>query len=494
MSVMTAQPVRPNLPPLGMRVVLAESVIRCADGQILFDTASGVQIRLRPRAMELLGDSGDLVVTDSAGARLARSLLDRGLADPVWGDETGVAPSDVTVVIPVRDRTEQVRRLVATLPAQIPVVIVDDGSFDAQSLIGLGRTVVRHETSHGPAAARNTGLAQVTTDYVCFLDSDVTLEEGTLTRLRREFLDPAVAIAGPRILGFPLDDGAGSIARYEAARSSLDLGRRPARVAPATRVSYLPSAALMARVAALKGGFDEAMQVAEDVDLVWRVVAAGWTVRYVPQSTVRHDHRVAATAWLERKTFYGTGAELLTRRHGDLVAPLRLDPLCALAVAALASQRRWSVPVAAVAAGGHLAVMAVRTRPPQQRLTTGGTLTAMSLVATGWQLAAAVTRHHWPLAAVAALASWRARRVVAVAAIAEGVADYRRVRPDLDPATYLLLHRADDLAYGFGVWAGAVRGRSIRPLLPAWTRPWRRGSAQPTPHPDKEKTDGTQVV
>lgn len=486
---MTATTIEPTgaavapLPPLGMRVRLSETVTRCGDGQVLFDTASGTQVRLRPRAIQLLDDSRDLVVSDRASARLARALLDRGLADPWWGEESGVAPADVTVVIPVRDRTDEVRRLLGTLPLQVPVVIVDDGSRDPQAVVGLGRTVIRHEQSRGPSAARNTGLAQVATEYVCFLDSDVVIEEGTLTRLRREFLDPAVAIAAPRILGFPLAPDAGSIARYEAARSSLDLGTRPARVAPATRVSYLPSAALMARVAALGAGFDESMQVAEDVDLVWRVVADGWSVRYVPQCSVRHDHRIGASAWLGRKAFYGSGAEPLTRRHGDLVAPVRLDPLAAVAVAALAAQRRWSLPLAAVAAGGQLALMAARTRPPQQRLTTGGTLTAMSLVATGWQLASAVTRHHWPLAAVAALASARARRVVTVAAVAEGIADYRRVRPDLNPATYLLLHRADDLAYGFGVWSGAVRGRSIRPLLPAWTRPWRRASAPPAQDP-----------
>lgn len=480
---MTRRPVRPDLPPAGMRVKLGESVIRCAGGQVLFDTASGTQIRLRPRAIELLGNSRELFVSDPDGARLARSLLDRGLADPVWGDEPAGVPSDVTVVIPVRDRAEQVRRLVATLPPQVPVVIVDDGSRDPSALVTLDKPVVRHEIPRGPAAARNAGLRSVTTDYVFFLDSDVVLETGTLTRLRREFLDPAVAVAGPRVLGLPLRDGAGGVARYEAARSSLDLGERPARVAPATRISYLPSAALMARVAALGDGFDETMQVAEDVDLIWRLVADGWSVRYVPQCNVRHDHRVATMAWLQRKAFYGTGAEPLARRHGDLVAPLRVDPLCALAVLALAAQRRWSLPVAGVASGCHLVLMAGRTRPPQSRLTTGATLTTMSLVATGWQLAGAATRHHWPIAVAAAIASRSARRAVVVAAVAEGLADYRRARPDLDPATYLMLHRADDLAYGLGVWFGAIRGRSIRPLLPVWTRPWRRAKASPPQAP-----------
>ena len=39
------------------------------------------------------------------------------------------------------------------------------------------------------------------------------------------------------------------------------------------------------------GGFDESLTVGEDVDLVWRLVAAGWTVRYEPGATVRHPMR-----------------------------------------------------------------------------------------------------------------------------------------------------------------------------------------------------------
>lgn len=472
------------LPPIGMRVRLSQSVVRCAGDEVLFDTASGAQVRLRPGAVAILRDDRELTVTDVVSARLARALLDRGLADPLWvGADTGV-PTDVTVVVPVRDRPGPLAALLATLPTGLPVIVVDDGSQDAAATERIARsagaTLIRRDTSRGPAASRNAGLRLVTTPMVCFLDSDVLVDPTTITALRLHFLDPAVAIAGPRVLGVELPEGAGVVARYEADRSSLDLGRRPARVAPATRVSYLPSAAMMARVAALGSGFDEDMQVAEDVDLVWRTVAAGWTVRYAPEATVRHDHRVAVGEWLRRKAFYGTGAEPLSRRHRDQVAPLRLDPMAALAVGSLAAQRRWSVAVAAAAVGAHVALMAARTRPPQTRVRTGATLTAMTLAATAWQGAAAITRHHWPLALGASLVSRRTRRVVLLAALAEGVADYRRVRPALDPGRYLIAHRADDLAYGAGVWAGAIRGRSVRPLLPVWTRPWRR----PTPRPD----------
>ena len=42
--------------------------------------------------------------------------------------------------------------------------------------------------------------------------------------------------------------------------------------------------------------------------------------------------------------------------------------------------------------------------------------------------------------------------------------------PGLDPVRYVLGHLADDVAYGAGVWAGALRARSAAPVRPviAW--------------------------
>ena len=49
-----------------------------------------------------------------------------------------------------------------------------------------------------------------------------------------------------------------------------------------TRVAYVPTAALLVRRAALGDGFDESLRNGEDVDLVWRLIEAGWRVRYEP--------------------------------------------------------------------------------------------------------------------------------------------------------------------------------------------------------------------
>ena len=66
--------------------------------------------------------------------------------------------------------------------------------------------------------------------------------------------------------------------------------------------------------------------------------------------------------------------------------------------------------------------------------------------------------------------SRRVRRLVAAAVVADTAAGWVRQRPATDPATYAVLRRLDDLAYGWGVWRGAVSERSVRSLLPAWRR------------------------
>jgi mycofactocin system glycosyltransferase len=157
-------------------------------------------------------------------------------------------------------------------------------------------------------------LAAATTALVAFLDSDVVPEPGWLDPLLGAFADPAVGLAAPRIVA--LAPVRGWLGRYEALRSSLDLGPDPALVVPRSRVAYVPSAALVVRRDAAGAGFDDRMRVAEDVDLVLRLHGAGWRLRYEPAARVAHDHRTRPVQWWLRKAYYGTGAAPLALRHG----------------------------------------------------------------------------------------------------------------------------------------------------------------------------------
>ncbi len=377
----------------------------------------------------------------------------------------------------MRDRTAGIARLLTALRADpdtaaAPVLVVDDGSADAAALAAAataaGAEVLRSEVSRGPAAARNTGLRAARTPLVAFLDSDCVPRPGWLPPLRRHLGDPRVALVAPRVVAL---GGAphGRLAAYEAAVSALDMGPRPAAVRPLAGVSYVPSAALLVRREALGAGFDESMRVAEDVDLVWRLAAAGWRVRYEPAAEVAHDHPSAAGPWLRRRAFYGTGAALLAQRHGAAVAPVVVSGWSAAALGLALAGRTPGRLAAAGVLGGATVRLARRLAPPGGRppaalaagLVVRGTATAART------LARAATRHHWPVAVAGAVVSRRARVLLTGVAVVDGLAAWWPHRRAVGPATFLAARRAEDLAYGAGLWAGALRARSAGALLPA---------------------------
>ncbi|WP_219416366.1 mycofactocin biosynthesis glycosyltransferase MftF [Pseudonocardia nigra] len=459
--------------PTGLRVALDRQILAVDDGAVLFGGAPPRMLLLSQAARALLADGGAFTVTDATSAALARRLLDVGIAHPVTAPAAAVpAATDVTVVVPVKDRVAGLERLLAALPAGLGgLVVVDDGSADPAAIRRVaeraGARVLRHPAARGPAAARNAGLAVATTPLVAFLDSDVVPEPGWLEPLLACFADPAVGLAAPRIVALPPIRG--WLATYEAVRSSLDMGPEAAPVVPRSRVAYVPSAALLVHRNAVGDGFDERMHVAEDVDLVLRLHAARWRMRYQPVSRVAHDHRTTLRAWWLRKAYYGTGAAPLAQRHPGSVPPMVLTPSSA-AVAALLLLGR---PVAALGAVAVTAASAERlarklelVRNPRP---TAARLVGLGTIGTLTQTADAVTRHYWPLALAACLVSRRARRTVAAVALAEGVVDWWRRRggdPRPTLAGHVLARRLDDLAYGSGLWWGALRHRTVEPLRP----------------------------
>src|SRR5262249_52454453 len=179
----------------------------------------------------------------------------------------------------------------------------------------------------------------VTAGRVRFRGGDCRPGPGWIGGLAAHLADPAVAAAAPRMVAVPAGpDWAG---RYTTAACCLDLGDTEARVVPGTRVAYVPTAALVVRRAALAGGagaggvFDPALRWGEDVDLVWRLHAAGWRSRYDPATRVSHHEPEGWAALLARRFRYGTSAAPLALRHPGQVPPLVLHPWPALTVAGL---------------------------------------------------------------------------------------------------------------------------------------------------------------
>jgi len=458
----------------GFTVELDGDVRRSRDGHLMLGGSPARLLRLSRPAARVLRP-GVFTVADAATAALARRLVDIGAAHP---RPPAQPVGDVTIVIPVRDRARLLHQLLTALrsdpqTSRVPALVVDDGSLDGAAVASVARlhgaTLLVHRHNQGPAAARNTGLRHARTGYVAFCDSDVLPEPGWLGPLLAQFADPALALAAPRVVGMPQSQPRW-LDRYEDVRSPLDMGGREAPVVPLSVLAYVPSAALVVRRAAVGGGFAAELRIGEDVDLCLRLHRSGWRMRYVPSSRVGHCHRANLRSWLAQRASYGSGAAGLARRHPGQVPPLNAAPW-SVAACALVLRGRLIPLAAATALAAGATVRLVRLMPDADTpVRAGAVLTLAAVRGTAEQLTRCATRHYWPVAVLAAVMSRRARHVLITGAVLEGLIDFRRSGSRLNPLVYLLIRRLDDLAYGAGLWCGAIRDRTAAPLIPRLTR------------------------
>jgi hypothetical protein len=265
------------------------------------------------------------------------------------------------------------------------------------------------------------------------------------------------------------------------AKGSLDLGDREARVVPATRVSYVPTAALLVRrsvlVQAARDGaiFDPALRFGEDVDLIWRLHEAGWRIRYDPAVEVAHHEPESWPALLTRRFNYGTSAAPLAQRHPDNLAPLVLHPWPTLTVAGLLARRP-------LVAGLGYAASVVTMRVTLRRAGLPAAGVARSMLAATAQTWLGLGKYSTQFAAPALAAlillpgrasgsrRWTRRAAIASLLLGPPLTAWFALRPAMGAARFTMAHLADDIAYGAGVYAGCARTRTATPLRPrvAW--------------------------
>ncbi|WP_067793575.1 mycofactocin biosynthesis glycosyltransferase MftF [Actinomadura formosensis] len=460
------------LPP-GFRIALDRGTSFWSDGRAAAGGTPWKVVRFADAARPYLAElrragAPGLAGRSPTGRALARRLLDHGFAHPVLAPRAG--PHGVTVVIPAFGRPGELERCLAAV-GDVPVIVVDDASPDPGPLrraaAAHGARLVRHPRNRGPAAARNTGLRLAGTPFVAFVDSDCRPRDGWLDVLMPHFDDPRVAAVAPRIV--PAGGGTRLLARYEAVRSALDMGARPALVRPGGRLGFVPAATLLIRVAAVAGAegsaFEENMRLGEDVDFVWRLGDLGWNVRYEPRAHVEHTSRLHPVAWARRRHEYGTSAADLARRHPGRLAPARPSPW-SLAVLGLLTGGR---PGAAIACAGAAAALLARRfawLPAGKGL--AATITVRSVAADAAGLGHALRREWWPAGLLALAAAPRSRpaRAAATAMLAPLALEWARRGRTVDPVRYTVLRLAEDIAYGSGVTAASVRARSAAALRP----------------------------
>ena len=133
-------------------------------------------------------------------------LAARGFAERLTAPAVGnVDLPLVSIVIPVKDRAEELVRCLHSLEQldypleRREIIVVDDGSSDGSPAVAIRfgcRLVATDEPGSGPAAARNLGVSVARGEILAFIDSDCTASTGWLRELVGGFSDPALAAVG----------------------------------------------------------------------------------------------------------------------------------------------------------------------------------------------------------------------------------------------------------------------------------------------------------
>ncbi len=213
------------------------------------------------------------------------------------------AATRASVVVPVHGRaglTERcLRLLLAGLPGDCEVIVVDDASSDETPalLAGFGAAIrpLRLDQNAGYAAACNAGAAIAGGEHLVFLNNDTEPRPGWLEALLGHAgSHPDAWVVGAKLLypsgavqhagicfgqdGYPHNLYAGFPAAHPATS-------RPRRLQAVTGACMLVSRPAFERVSGFDEGFFNAM---EDVDLCLRIGETGGEVHYCPQAEVVH--------------------------------------------------------------------------------------------------------------------------------------------------------------------------------------------------------------
>lgn len=189
--------------------------------------------------------------------------------------------SDLTIIVPTRNEMTNLPVLLRSIPAGLPVVVVDASDDDTPNLALRLRPqatrVIRHPGNI--AQARQIGAEAADTDWLIFTDADVHFAADFFLTLTN--FPARQALYGPKL----------SRSGFEAYYRQVADGQRLAHRLGIPAVSGSNLAVHRAALRAV-GGFDLDLSCTEDSELGWRLRRRGQGIDFVPGLVVwAHDHR-----------------------------------------------------------------------------------------------------------------------------------------------------------------------------------------------------------
>jgi len=157
---------------------------------------------------------------------------------------------------------------------------------------------------------RNSGAYKATGDIIAFIDADCIANAFWIQELI-EGLKDADVVAGESVrLGY---QAFSNLARVGIIHKDTDVTYPSCNLAYSTKVFKNIK------------GFDPSFKEAEEVDLNFRAVDAGFKLVYRPEAIVYHRVRESIRGFIKQSFWYGFGRKELTQKHGSLWS--KYDPI-----------------------------------------------------------------------------------------------------------------------------------------------------------------------
>jgi len=191
-------------------------------------------------------------------------------------------------------------------PADPDVTVVSNGGGVSLLPEGVSATVVESAENIGVPAGRDLGIRSTSAPLIGFLDDDAVLRSGAGAIVEAFDSSPELGVVSLRLV-----DEVGRSATRHVPRPG---GRRADESGPVA--VFLGGASVVRRAAyeQVGGYFTDLQYGHEEVELSWRLIDAGWQIRYLadvevfhPRAEIgRHEHGWRLTGrnrvWVARRT------------------------------------------------------------------------------------------------------------------------------------------------------------------------------------------------
>ena len=225
--------------------------------------------------------------------------------------------SHISVIVPAYNAERTIADCVESLLRQevekdkYRITVVDNGSQDRTGdiLRGFGnRITLLSEARRGPAAVRNRGILSGRGTLLAFIDADCVADRNWLGNIVSLLSEPGVGMVGGRIL---------AKSPHEPVRKFGETIHDHKRAIESCNPPYVISmnAATHREVFDKVGLFNTDFRRGEDVDLSWRILAAGYVLRYAPDAIIYHENEPRLSGLLREGCQHGYYGVKVKRRH-----------------------------------------------------------------------------------------------------------------------------------------------------------------------------------